>query len=181
MMDKAAAYRVFELTPDATDSDINYRYGILAKRCRGGDGSYVPEGYDHPVSFTEIEEAYNVLMDIDTRSEADRIEDEDERNEYIARQKFLNFWHYNWVKIVLGAFFGFFIVWGIIAMFTRTQADIHVVFYGEFVDDGRQAERMTEDSATLMPVGSMILSTIISWVAEAPLPSRAVALTSILP
>ena len=40
---------------------------------------------------------------------------------------------------------------------------------------------MTLFSATLMPVGSMILSTIIWWVAVAPLPSRAVALTSIWP
>ncbi len=142
MMDKAAAYRIFELTPDATESDINYRFGILAKRCRSGEG-YLPDGMDHPVSFADIEEAYNCLMDIDTRSEADKIEDEDLRNEYIAKQKFLNFWHYNWVKIVIGVFFAAFIIWGLVAMFTKAQSDVHIVFYGEFVDDGKQGDRLT--------------------------------------
>lgn len=135
MMDRNLALKIFGIEPSATEQEINYKFGILAKRCRNADDAYVPTGMDRPVSFNEIQEAYNCLMNIDTRSEADKIEDEDERNAYIAKEKAKNFWYYNRAIILVSVFFAIFLIWGIISIATKEEADLNLVFYGAFVED----------------------------------------------
>ncbi|MBR5137437.1 MAG: hypothetical protein IKV30_05390 [Clostridia bacterium] len=134
-MDRELAFKIFGLAQDATEQEINRRFGILAKRCRSEEDAYVPEGMDKPVSFAEIQEAYNCIMNIDTRSFADTIEDEEERNAYIAKEKAKNFWYYNKVIILLAAFMIVFLIWGIVSIASKEEADLNLVFYGAFVED----------------------------------------------
>lgn len=134
-MDRELAFRIFGLPQDASEQEINRRFGILAKRCRSEEDAYVPEGMDAPVSFADVQEAYNCIMNIDTRSFADTIEDEEERNAYIAKEKAKNFWYYNKVIILLSAFMVIFLIWGIVSIASKEEADLNLVFYGAFVED----------------------------------------------
>ncbi len=134
-MDRELAFKIFGLPADATEQEINHRFGILAKRCRNQEDAYVPEGMDAPVSFAEIQEAYNCIMNIDTRTLADMIEDEDERNAYIAKEKAKNFWYYNKNIILISAFMIIFLIWGIVSIASKEEVDLHLVFYGAFVED----------------------------------------------
>lgn len=135
MMEKELAYKIFGLPAEATEQEINYRFGILAKRCRSEEDAYVPEGMETPVSFADVQEAYNAIMNIDTRTFADTIEDEEERNAYIAKEKAKNFWYYNKGIIFAVAFLVIFLVWGIVSIASKEDADLNIVFYGAFVED----------------------------------------------
>lgn len=139
MMDRDLALKIFGIEPNATEQEINYKFGILAKRCRTADDAYVPNGMDRPVTFDEIQEAYNVLMNIDTRSEADKIEDEDERNAYIAKEKAKNFWYYNRAIILVSVFFAIFLIWGIVSgvWFWRIRSTTYPVLRKDSAVHGR--------------------------------------------